>query len=472
MFKKIVLGLFAVATVAACKTNKSTTMNSDPNAVQLGGQNVAFPLPEWAKSATIYEVNVRQFSNEGTFSAVTNEIPRLKAMNVDILWLMPIFPISKEKRKGSIGSHYAVADFTAPNPNYGTMQDFKDLVDAAHRAGMKIILDWVPNHSGWDNKWITEHPDWYTQVNGKITDPLGEDGKSVGWEDVADLNYNNPDMRHAMIEAMRFWIREADIDGFRCDVAGFVPEDFWAECRAALDVDKKVFMLAEWEKPQHFAAPGGFNMAYGWAYHALIKEIYKGNKTAQDLENFLVNERKEYPKGFFKMLFTNNHDENSWNGTTRELFGESADCMAVLCGTLEGMPLMYNGQEAGLDRRLAFFEKDPIDWSIMSKKAFYTTLFKLKHDNEALWNGVYGGPYKRLKTSNNQDIFAFVREKNGNQVFAVFNLSNKVQRVTINGGGKTTHPYTEAFTGKSEDFGAKVTLNLGSWDYRVYVKKK
>lgn len=466
MLKKTFI-LFVAATflLAACNSTKPMATNSTGFLWK--------STPGWAKDAVIYEVNVRQFSREGTFRAFMDDLPRIKSMNVDILWLMPIFPISKTKTKGSIGSHYSVLDYKATNPAYGSMDDFKALVQESHKLGMKVILDWVPNHTGWDHAWIKQHPDWYTQVNGEITDPLDEKtGKSVGWTDVADLNYDNKEMRKAMIEALQFWVQETDIDGYRMDVAGFVPDDFWKSVRPALEkVKPEVFLLSEWEKPEHFQT--GFDMCYGWAFHALMKEIYKGDKKAADVEAYFTKERAEYRKGYIKMHFTNNHDENSWNGTTKELFGgdngDAIKTFAVLCSTIDGMPLIYNGQESELDKRLAFFDKDQIDWRGYPLAAFYTKLFKLKKDNEALWNGNFGGLARFLKTDN-PNALAFVREKNGNQLLFVFNLSNKKQEVTLN-DAEIKNIYEEVFTGGGRDlinYPSKWSLN--PWGYKVYVR--
>ncbi|MEL7533898.1 MAG: alpha-amylase family glycosyl hydrolase, partial [Bacteroidota bacterium] len=348
-------------------------------------------VPAWHKNATIYEVNLRHYTDEGTFRSFEAELPRLKAMGVDILWFMPINPISVKNRKGELGSPYAVADYRDVNPDYGTMADFKHLLASIHEQGMYCIIDWVPNHTGWDNPWITEHPEWYTQdKDGNIIDPIDYNtGKSWGWTDVADLNYDVPEMRQAMIEAMKFWITEVGIDGFRVDVAHGVPVDFWAECSDALYAIKPVFMLAEAEVPA-IRNNGAFVMDYGWEMHHLFNAIaayqgankeagsklVKGNlvegesatvekKTALDIDEMLAKKAAANSLGY-AMHFTSNHDENSWSGTEFQRMGAGHKAFAVLAATFDGMPLVYTGQESAMDKQLEFFVKDSIEWGTYS----------------------------------------------------------------------------------------------------------
>jgi len=314
-------------------------------------QNVT---PEWAKNATIYEVNIRQFTPEGTFKAFETHLPRLKKMGVDILWLMPIHPIGVENRKGSLGSYYAISDYKAVNPEFGTLNDFKQLVKSAQALDMKIIIDWVANHSSPDNVWVKQgHKDWYTLDSlGRLQPTIGTD-----WWDVADLNYDNKEMRKEMISSMKYWLTEANIDGFRCDVASWVPIDFWVDARKELDATKKVFMLAEAEEVEMHKA---FDMTYGWNLHHIMNDVAKGKKDVTAFYNYAKDNK--HPKSAYRMNFTSNHDENSWNGTEMERMGESRFAFAVFAATFEGMPLVYNGQETSLDRTLKFFEKDSIDW--------------------------------------------------------------------------------------------------------------
>lgn len=373
--------------------------------------------PEWTKNAVIYEVNIRQHTVEGTFKAFEADLPRIKALGADILWLMPVNPIGVKNRKGSLGSYYSVKDYLTVNPEFGTMDDFKSLVKKAHELGLRVIIDWVANHTSWDNNLITEHPDWYTiDSTGKMVAPFD-------WTDVADLNYDNPDLRKYMTDALKFWVTETDIDGFRCDVAGMVPTDFWENARMELDKIKPVFMLAEAEQADHMVK--AFDMYYGWELHHLMSEVSKGKKPLSELGNYFLKADSIFADGCYRMNFLTNHDENSWNGTVKEKFGDGSLAFTILSFTFPGMPLLYSGQEANIQKRLKFFEKDTIDWSDQSLVPLITSLAKLKKENEALWNGSSGGRLQKLETTADSSVYAFLREKNGNEVVVVANLGNK-----------------------------------------------
>ncbi|MEO1022653.1 MAG: alpha-amylase family glycosyl hydrolase, partial [Bacteroidota bacterium] len=319
---------------------------------------------EWSKNATIYEVNIRQFSEEGTIAKVQEQLPRLKDMGITILWLMPIHPIGELNRKGGLGSYYAVQDYTGFAPEYGTKKDLQAFVDAAHELDMKVIIDWVANHTAWDSPW-TENKAWYElDEDGGFMPPRGTD-----WSDVIQLDYENQEMRQAMIDAMVYWVEEHDIDGFRCDVAGMVPTDFWVTAVEALNQVKPVFMLAEDGGPE--LVTEAFQMNYAWQYAHDIREMARGERTIDDIVNLLEEQDAQHPATAYRMYFTSNHDENSWKGSDPELFGDNFENFAVLSATISGMPLIYNGQESGLDKRLEFFEKDPIDWKEYKYEAFY-----------------------------------------------------------------------------------------------------
>jgi alpha-amylase len=418
-------------------------------------------LPSWAMNANIYEVNVRQYTPEGTFQAFEEHLPRLKEMGVDILWFMPIYPISEVKRKGSLGSYYAIADYSAVNPEFGTLEEFKSLVQKIHDMGMYVILDWVPNHTGWDHAWITEHPDWYMQQSDTIRHPYDESGNATDWFDVADLDYSNEAMRAAMINEMKFWLQEADVDGYRCDVAGFVPVDFWAEARKALDEVKPVFMLAEWEgEPEHFNVC--FNANYGWSFHHLLNQLAKGEKNANDVMEHLASLDIKFPEHYFQMHFTSNHDENSWNGTASERMGAAEDALTVLAFTVPGIPLIYSGQEAGETKRLAFFDKDEIDWSNLEKSTFYRKLLEVKKKNRALWNGPFGGKMKRVNSG--EGILAFERQKDGDAVLVMINLTDESQKTSI----KTHyHHIKDIFTGNEYDIHDDEEFELGPYRFMI-----
>ncbi len=419
-------------------------------------------LPSWAKEANIYEVNIRQYTPEGTFNAFSKHLDRLQKMGVDILWLMPVFPIGQKKKKGEVGSPYAVADYEKVNPDYGSMADFDAMVKKAHSLGMKVILDWVPNHTAWDNPWITAHPEWYTMNGDTITHPRNEKGEPTDWYDVADLNYDNKDMRAAMIDALGFWIRKHSVDGYRCDVAFFVPDDFWVDVSAALrQVKSDVFLLAESEHPENRNS-GSFHMSYSWSFHHIINDIAKGKKGAKDVYKYLEEDAKKFSKGFH-MNFTSNHDENSWNGTVFERMGEAHKCLAALTFVMEGMPLVYGGQEAPLKHRLSFFGKDEIKWGDYAYADFYKELIALKKNNKALWNGTYGGKMKKLDVGNDK-LFSFTRTKDGNTVLGVFNLTGKEQAYELSA---MTEKYTNALPSLSLNIGKEKDFTLKPWEYII-----
>ncbi len=423
--------------------------------------------PEWSYNKIIYEVNLRQYTEEGTFKAFEKYLPQLKEMGVGILWFMPINPIGEKNRKGSLGSYYSIKDYKAVNPEHGTSDDFKSLVNKIHKMGMHVIIDWVANHTAWDNVWVKEHPDFYTKDSlGNFVPPVAD------WSDVIDLNYDNKALRSAMLDAMKYWIKEYDIDGYRCDVAGMVPVDFWIQVRKELDKIKPVFMLAEaWEPELHQA----FDMTYSWDIHHLMSEIAKGKKNVEDLKARLEKEKEMYPESAFRMQFTSNHDENTWNGTVQEKFGDGAEAFTALTFVIPGMPLIYSGQEAGLDRRLKFFEKDPIEWKDDKYRELYTTLCKLKENNKAILSGEEGGELKYIPVSslsskaeeNNliePDVFAFEREKDGNKILAVFNFSNKnFTRLFLKDEEKD---YKDLFTGEL----IQPSINLKPWGYKIFYK--
>lgn len=385
--KKII---FFLIILSACNSSVKTNQEIDFNKSEM----------TWLNQATIYEVNLRQYTSDGTINSFKKKLPKLKELGVDILWFMPIQPIGIKSRKAVgdsfvedfpnpdyikyWGSPYSISDYKQVNPRYGTLSEFKELTKLCHELDIKVVLDWVANHTAWDNPWIIDHPEWYTHdSSGKITDPIGEDGKSWGWTDVADLNYDNDKMRKAMTDAMSFWIKECDIDGFRCDVAMEVPVDFWNEASKQLNQIKPIFMLAESEahKPRMFDS--AFDAYYGWEMHHVFNKLYAGELSASEIIRVINEKDSICGDHVFPMNFITNHDENSWNGTINERLGESWEAMAVLSYSLRGMPLIYSGQEVGLDHRLSFFEKDSIDWNKANGEDyfnFYKGLNKLKQE--------------------------------------------------------------------------------------------
>jgi glycosidase len=391
----------------------------------------------WSRHAAIYQVNVRQFSADGTLKAAMADLPRVKALGVDILWLMPLQPIGKLERKGSLGSYYSIRDYTAVNPEFGTLADARAFVQAAHALGMKVILDWVANHTAFDHPWTREHKDWYKlDAHGEIFPVTFNAGapNEEHWSDVTALNYDSPALRDAMIAAMKFWVRETDLDGFRCDVASLVPTPFWERARRELDADKPMFMLAESdERELHRAA---FDMTYSWDLAALFHQVGQGKAGAAELRDWAAKEPHGYPASAYRMRFTANHDFNSWNGTDAELYGDAYLPLAVLTFTLPGMPLVYNGQESRLTKRLEFFEKDPIAWKTHELAPFYTALVALKHKHPALGNGQYGGALALVDVGNAQ-LFAFRRALGTDEVTVVVNVTRSAQAFTLGGGERS-----------------------------------
>jgi glycosidase len=429
--------------------------------------------PEWAKNAVLYECNIRQFSPAGNFAGVQKQLPRLKQLGIDVLWLMPIHPIGEKNRKakpGDLGSPYSVRDYYGINPDFGTLDDLKNLVNDAHALGLKVILDWVPNHTAWDAVWMKEHPEFYTKINGEFTAPINEHGGSTGWDDCVDLDYSNPALRKAMIEAMQYWVKTCDIDGFRVDMAGLVPNDFWAEARPALDSVKQLFMLSEWQdEPSHFKTC--FNANYGWKWKDVTRDIAAGKQNAISLDTLLTFLNDFYPEDYYQMYFTNNHDENSWSGTDAELYGASIDAFNVLLFTWQGMPMIYNGQEDGLAKRLKFFEKDPIRWKKYSKSEFFQKLCNLRHTNRALWSGKNGGVLQKISTNDDEHIYAFTREKSGERVVVVLNLTKQNRTVTLNPDSKVLGAYNNLFGASTVQVTREMTLNLKPWEYLVLTNK-
>lgn len=420
--------------------------------------------PEWSQDAVIYEVNLRQYTPEGTIAAFEKHLPRLQELGVEILWFMPIHPISEKNRKGSLGSYYAVQDYKKVNPEYGTMEDFKALVAKCHSMGFKVILDWVANHTGWDNVWMTQNPDWYTVDSTNTIIPPVPD-----WSDVADLNYDNKDMRAAMIDALSFWVKEADIDGYRCDVAGMVPVDFWEEARAALDKIKPVYMLAEDQDEEELLVKA-FNSNYGWSFHSVMNKIAKGEGGNELVKNYFNYVDSVYPAGSYPMQFTSNHDENSWNGTEYERMGEAAKTFAALTFMVPGMPLIYTGQETANTKRLKFFDKDQIEWGNGEMQDFYEKLIDIKQANKALWNGKAGAPIHFLHTTEENSMLVIDRAVEGNQVVSIFNLSDKPVTNSV-GCPRIAGEYTNAISGEEVKYEQGQTFELKPWEYIILVAK-
>lgn len=441
--------------------------------------------PAIEESSVIYEVNIRQYSPEGTFNAFTKDIPQLKELGVKIIWVMPIFPISQTKRKATggddskfasempaaeqhkyLGSYYAVSDFTKVNPEFGTIEDFRNLVKTAHENGIYVILDWVPNHTGWDHVWIKNHPEYYTKnAKGEIIDPINpETGKSWGWTDVADLNYDNQNLRKAMTADMMYWIKNEAIDGFRCDVAGNVPLDFWQQAIPQLRKQKNIFMLAEAWEPA-LLKDNLFDMAYGWEGHHTLNKIAQGKETVKNFDAYIEKINKDYEANDILMNFVDNHDENSWNGTIKSRLGEAEDAMTALTYLMPGMPLVYSGNEYGLEHSLKFFEKDSIPKTKGKQWELRAKLGKIKNEIDALHGGKNKATYKRIPASN-ENVLAFERTKNCKKVIYLANLSAKPVSVSV----PMTGQYKDLMNEKMIDLNTKQVISMLPWQYYILTK--
>jgi 1,4-alpha-glucan branching enzyme len=419
--------------------------------------------PEWTKNLSIYEVNLRQYSPNGTFKEFEEHLPRLKDLGVGILWFMPIQPIGEKNKKGSLGSYYSIKDYKAVNPTHGTIDEFKQLVKKIHEMGMYVILDWVANHTAWDNNLTLEHPDFFTKDEKDNFTPPNSD-----WSDVIHLNYNNSKLRKYLSDTMKYWIEETDIDGFRCDMAHLLPTDVWNEVRSELDKmerKKPIFMLAESENRDLIEK--AFHSLYNWNIFHILNGIAKGNKCVHDIDAVLQREITDYPKHAYQMFFTSNHDENAWQGSAIERLGVGLEAYNVLTFTISGIPLIYSGQEAGEHRRLKFFEKDQIIWREDKLRPFYSTLNNLKQRNKALWNGVYGGDFSRINTSNNWGILSYIRKKDENAVFVILNLSPYDQNITLYGYDYCGE-YKDVFKGEKVAFKENTDFFLRPWEYKVF----
>jgi alpha-amylase len=449
------------------ETKKPTSMTS------------RFTPLEWTHSTNIYEVNVRQYTVEGTFNAFAQHLPKLKGMGVQTLWFMPVTPIAQKNKKGTLGSYYACSDYTSINPEFGTLDDFKALVKQAHEMGFRVIIDWVANHTGWDHKWTKERPGYY------LKDPATQDFRiASGMDDIIELDFRNPDLRKAMKEAMKFWVTECDIDGFRCDLAFWVELDFWKEARQEIDAVKPLFWLGEFDELDNPEYGEAFDASYTWTWMHRTREYYENNiprntgitvsRKAMPMEDSLLFVLKKYDDlgdSTMRTWFTTNHDENSWNGTEYEKYGDMAKALAVFSITWNGIPLMYSGQELPNKKRLEFFEKDTIVWTGHNElHDFYRVLFKCRTTNPALRGGDPSVQTFRVKTSDPQHVFAYLRKKDNREVLVVLNLSaNKNLRFDIS-DPLVTGVFKNIFSGAANDFTIEKSFEMQPWEYLVYEK--
>ena len=439
--------LFFVGFVVAQKTKTSHSAT----------QETTDGHPSWIMQGNIYEVNIRQYTPEGTFKAFSKHLDRLKNMGVQTLWFMPINPIGVVDRKGTLGSYYAVSDYTAINPEFGDMKDWKELVKTAHAKGFKVIIDWVPNHTSSDHGWLTRHSDFYVQ------DIDGKPAMAFDWSDTKQLNYKNEEMVDSMIASMKFWIEQSDIDGFRCDVAGEVPGDFWKKAIADLKKLKNVFMLAEGDKP--YLNQSGFDASYPWAMFAMMKKVAKGERPAYALDSIRQYDDTAFPKNTIRMYFTSNHDENSWNKADFETMpGAIHAPFAVFTQTMvRAVPLIYSGQEEPVLRAIEFFEKDPMTFEKFKRAAFYKTLLNLRKRNEALSPDA---AFKKVSVGKSSQLYAYERAKGNKRVLVILNLSSNEQNIVIEDKSLWGMTYN-VFAESPETLGPQ-SWKMEPWGYAVY----
>ncbi|PTX42506.1 alpha amylase catalytic subunit [Christiangramia gaetbulicola] len=480
--RRLLLAFLTVSLLISCKNEPKK------DSMEATGEDTLSIAPidnEILESAVIYEANIRQYSPEGTFDAFTKDIPQLKELGVKVIWLMPMYPISMKNRKATggrdvadiedpeerkkyLGSYYAISDYSAVNPEHGNMEDFDELVETAHENGMYVILDWVANHTGWDHQWLTDHKDWYTQnEKGEVVDPINDEtGESWGWTDVADLNFDNQELRKAMIEEMLFWVREHDIDGFRADAAHSVPTDFWETAAEKIKEEKPVFMLAEAESPKDLFH-NAFDMGYNWEGHHIMNEIAQGKKTAKDYDAYMQKIDTTFQDDDYLMNFVTNHDENSWAGTVKERMGEASEAMLALTYTLPGMPLIYSGQEYDMDKRLLFFEKDTIPKTKGKVYPLLEKLGELKNNNTALNGGKEAAAYANVETSAEEKILAFKREKDAKVLYYVANMTAKPVSFTADLSGDFQDYMSDSEVQISEG----QEIQFGPWEYKILINK-
>jgi alpha-amylase len=447
---KYIFLLLSISLLSACQNHKDDISSEDM--AKVNGH------PAWIMQGNIYEVNVRQYTPEGTFNAFANQLERLQNMGVQTLWFMPIQPISKLDRKGALGSYYAVQNYTEINPEFGNMDDWKSLVKRCHSMGLKVIIDWVPNHTGADHSWLINHTDFYVldSITKKPISPFD-------WTDTRKLNYQNIALQDTMIQQMKFWIKETGIDGFRCDVAGEVPDSFWVKCIKELKKEKNIFMLAEGDRKGLHES--GFDATYAWNDFKMMKDIAAGKIVANDLDDALEKSDSLYPKNALRMFFTSNHDENTWNKADYATMpGAIHAPFAVLTQTLKNsIPLIYSGQEEPFLDSLSFFYKDTLHFSKYERASFYKKLLRLRTNNDAL---SADANFKRIKVGDEKSVYAFTRDKGKNKVLVIVNLSKQPQKIMISEPGLQTKA-TEIFQNKSETLTSKPWM-MNAWGYAIY----
>ncbi len=425
--------------------------------------NNTFKKAAWINNTDVYEVNLRQYTKAGTFHAFLQELPRLQDMGVSTLWLMPITPIAQKNKKGTMGSPYACSNYTTINPEFGTLADFKNFVNGAHQMGFKVIIDWVANHTGWDHVWTVTHPDYY-----KMDQETNDFKIASGMDDIIELDFKNPALRSAMIEAMKYWVTECDIDGFRCDLAFWVELEFWLEARTELEKTKTLFWLAEADGIDHANYYQAFDAIYTWTWMHKTATFYKDHWSADSLKNILYHYNSIGDKDAIKLWFTSNHDENSWNGTEYEKYGDAAKAFAVHSFTWNGIPLIYSGQEQPNLKRLAFFEKDVIEWNDKYElHEFYQRMLKLRKRNPALRTGDDAVITHMVNATANESLVAYLRKKDESEVLVFLNVTRQEIQFTIE-DEKINGIYVDVFNGIFTNLSVDKKIALAPWGYKVF----
>ncbi|MEE4213981.1 MAG: alpha-amylase family glycosyl hydrolase [Bacteroidales bacterium] len=455
LFLLMVPALSLALLVSACKGSKEGQQEQ-------AEADSAYQAPEWSRDAVLYELNVRQFSDDGTFSAIEERVDELAALGVDVIWFMPIHPIGVVNRKGTLGSYYSIKDFMDVNPEFGDMDDFRSLVSSIHDAGMYVMMDWVPNHSSWDNKLAEQHPDWY------VKDEEGNFVSPYDWTDVIQFDWSSRSLQEYMLDALLFWVEDVGVDGYRVDHPHVTPADFWLEARLEMEKVKPVLMLAENEDRVEFFS-NGFDINYSWELHHLMNQVAQGEAEVADLHSALMRDLEKYPDDAGRLRFITNHDENSWAGTIEERLGDAHEAFAVFMYTIPGVPLIYNGQEAGLNKRLEFFERDPIEWDESYLRDFYTSLNTLKEDNPALHNCGWSGDFTTLTVTGDEDVYAYRMSKEDNSVLTLINLDGEEAEFSL--GDNAAGDYNDYFSGEPVSISGEGVFVLDGWDYMVLISR-
>jgi glycosidase len=452
---------FMVLCAIAC-SNENTpkpVVIKDPDPDQPVQYGTPFSGVPSAKTAVLYEVNMRAFSTAGNFQGVIDRLDHIKALGINTIWLMPIFPVGQIKSAGGLGSPYAVQNYVKVNPEFGDLAKLRELVQKAHDKNMAVILDWVANHTAWDNPWIS-NKSWYTQdASGNIIIPAG-----TNWQDVADLNYGNFDMRDAMIHAMKYWVLEANVDGFRCDAVDFVPTDFWKQALDELKSIKgrQLMFLAEGGKSDNFSA--GFQMNYAWDFYSNMKAVYNNSKAATSIFTTHQNEYNQIPAGGVKLRYTTNHDESAWEATPIEVFKGNAGALSASVITIftSATPLLYGSQEVGQAEKLSFFTRDPINWNENEDmESAYEKLFTLYHQSPAFISGT-------LEYFANNDVAVFKRKSGSDEYLFLVNVRNNNVNYTVDSSFKSAS-WTNALS--DADFTFSSSLALTPFQYLILKKK-